>query len=592
MTSAIESAELAFNMSYNAHSFTDFRRPQNFDVGLLHSRMAFIFTELTFNYDLAIRSAVNGLRWFKVPLPKQITRGMVVNEMMLLHTGMSSLARDYSRMVSSPITAARAILRCWSCLAFGVSGSMLNALSSGALRECLGWDEENAKAYLHLHTANLAMVVPDSPEFVFAMSSVSVVGFLGFKRTASLAMKKAAEAFKKIPRKGHGDIGTFAEMTRVSAKSMFMMTKGCLMVSEGKVQEGIRLLSEGTDLATTHGLAVLEMISTNFSIGINSFILSEPKPALAKIEQLRMQANAASGFTSFAGRLWGELYGASYYDWNVVIWQIQALSESEQFPISRMFQLAAMSTDICAINAGEKPKGHGEGHCPEVRPGEKPRHQYFLEDLIPRFLQYIQSYKVNDYMPWSLTYSVVPNIALALLNLLFMRWHGEPPDDCALDKLVPAVKLIEKVLIKGAKIQRVVELSFCILLVLLGEALDPEGFASKAGVGRDRLARLERALKRADANNSAAYDFWMIINNFHVDRLRGKLTASSALSYQEQLEAFKNDTDVPIRLRACASLSLAYLPTEVSSLEKYIKVRASPTLIVDGGSRAIACGLL
>lgn len=138
MTSAIESAELAFNMSYNAHSFTDFRRPQNFDVGLLHSRMAFIFTELTFNYDLAIRSAVNGLRWFKVPLPKQITRGMVVNEMMLLHTGMSSLARDYSRMVSSPITAAREILRCWSCLAFGVSGSMLNALSSGALRECLG----------------------------------------------------------------------------------------------------------------------------------------------------------------------------------------------------------------------------------------------------------------------------------------------------------------------------------------------------------------------------------------------------------------------------------------------------------------------
>ena len=99
-------------------------------------------------------------------------------------------------------------------------------------------------------------------------------------------------------------------------------------------------------------------------------------------------------------------------------------------------------------------------------------------------------------------------------------------------------------------------------------------------------------MKRADANNSAAYDFWMIINNFHVDRLRGKLTASSALSYQEQLEAFKNDADVPIRLRACASLSLAYLPTEVSSLEKYIKVRASPTLIVDGGSRAIACGLL
>ena len=521
-----------------------------------------------------------------------VTVVVVVNEMMLLHTGMSSLARDYSRMVSSPITAARAILRCWSCLAFGVSGSMLNALSSGALRECLGWDEENAKAYLHLHTANLAMVVPDSPEFVFAMSSVSVVGFLGFKRTASLAMKKAAEAFKKIPRKGHGDIGTFAEMTRVSAKSMFMMTKGCLMVSEGKVQEGIRLLSEGTDLATTHGLAVLEMISTNFSIGINSFILSEPKPALAKIEQLRMQANAASGFTSFAGRLWGELYGASYYDWNVVIWQIQALSESEQFPISRMFQITAMSTDICALNAGYKPKGHGEGHCPEMQPGEKPRHQCFLEEVIPRFLQYIQSYKVNDYMPWSLTYSVVPNIALALLNLLFMRWHGEPPDDCALDKLVPAVKLIEKVLIKGAKIQRVVELSFCILLVLLGEALDPEGFASKAGVGRDRLARLERALKRADANDSAAYDFWMIINNFHVDRLRGKLTASSALSYQEQLEAFKNDTDVPIRLRACASLSLAYLPTEVSSLEKYIKVRASPTLIVDGGSRAIACGLL
>ena len=333
------------------------------------------------------------------------------------------------------------------------------------------------------------------------------------------------------------------------------------------------------------------MLSTNFSIGINSFILNETKPAQAKIEQLRMQANAASGFTSFAGRLWGLLYGAAY-DWNVVIWQTQALSESEQFPISRMFQLTAMSTDICALNAGYKPKGHGEGHCREMQPGEKPRHQCFLEEVIPRFLQYIQSYKVNDYMPWSLTYSVVPNIALALLNLLFMRWHGEPPDDCAFDKLVPAVKLIEKVLIKGAKIQRVVELSFCILLVLFGEALDPEGFASKAGVGRDRLARLERALKRADANNSAAYDFWMIINNFHVDRLRGKLTASSALSYQEQLEAFKNEPDVPIRLRACASLSLAYLPTEVSSLEKYIKVRASPTLIVDGGSRAIACGLL
>ena len=594
MTSAIESAELAFNMSYNARSFTDFRRPQNFDIGLLHSRMAFIFTELTFNYDLAIRSAVNGLRWFKVPLPKQITRGMVVNEMMLLHTGMSSLARDYSRMASSPITAAREILRCWSCLAFGVSGSMLNALSSGALRECLGWDEENAKAYLNLHTANLAMVVPDSPEFVFAMSSVSVVGFLGFKRTASLAMKKAAKAletWKKIPMKGYGDVGTFAEMTRVSAKSMFMMTKGCLMVSEGKVQEGIRLLSECTGLATAYGLAVLEMISTNFSIGINTFILNESKPAQAKIEQLRMQANAASGFTSFAGRLWGILYGAAY-DWNVVIWQIQALSESEQFPISRMFQLTAMSTDICALNMGQKPKGHGEGHCPPVQPGEKPRHQCFLEDLIPRYLQCIQSYKVNDYMPWSLTYSVVSNIAVGLLFLLFMRWHGEPPDDCALDRLVPAVKLIEKVLMKGAKIQRVNELSFCILLVLLGEALDPEGFASQAGVGRDRLARLERALKRADANNSAAYDFWMIVGNFHVDRLRGRLTASSALSHQERLEAFSNDADCPIRLRALASLVLAYLPTEVSSMDKYMKVRASPTLIVDGGSRAIACGLL
>ena len=97
-----------------------------------------------------------------------------------------------------------AIVRCWSCLAWAVSGTMINALSSEALRDCLGWDEENAKAYLHLHTANLAMVVPDSPEFVFAMSSVSVVGFLGFKRTASLAMKKAAEALKPTAAKRPG----------------------------------------------------------------------------------------------------------------------------------------------------------------------------------------------------------------------------------------------------------------------------------------------------------------------------------------------------------------------------------------------------
>lgn len=585
MGSAIESAELAFEMN---HTFKDFKRPQHFDIALLHSRMAFIFTEVTFNYDLAIHSAVKGLRWFKVPIPKKVTRGMIAKEMMLLHTGMSSMCSDYARLSSSPQAAAGAIVRCWSCLAWAVSGTMINALSSEALRDCLGWDEENAKAYLHLHTANLAMVVPDSPEFVFAMSSVSVVGFLGFKRTASLAMKKAAKAlktWKKESNKEHGERGTISEMMRASSQTLFFMTKGCLMVSDGKVPEGIRWLSEALGLATANGLAVFEMLITNFSVGINTFVRSEPRQAQASIEQLRLQGTAAFGHTSFAGRLFSILYNGAF-DWNLVTLQVEEHSEKEKFPVSRMLQMTAASSDISALLTGAKPKSHGEGHCPPEEPGEKPRHQCFLEDVIPQFLQSVQSYKVNDFMPWSLTYATTSNVALAILMLLVMRWDGETPDDCGFDKIVPAAKLMEKVLVKGAKIQRVNELSFHVLLVQLSEAMDPEGFAAPGGIGRARLAALQRALKRARPDNSAAYEIWSHIGNFHADRLRGALTASSALTYQERFEAIQNEPDMPSRLRSLSSLTLAYLPTQVSRLERYIKLRASGSVGAGG-----ICGL-
>jgi hypothetical protein len=116
--------------------------------------------------------------------------------------------------------------------------------------------------------------------------------------------------------------------------------------------------------------------------------------------------------------------------------------------------------------------------------------------------------------------------------------------------------------------------------------MDPEGFAAPGGIGRARLAALQRALKRARPDNSAAYEIWSHIGNFHADRLRGALTASSALTYQERFEAIQNEPDMPSRLRSLSSLTLAYLPTQVSRLERYIKLRASGSVAAGG-----ICGL-
>jgi hypothetical protein len=146
---------------------------------------------------------------------------MVAYEATLLHAGMSWMARGYSHLSrlrrkeeeareedSSIRTAgagggtgggagggstglvARAIVGCWNTLAWSISGATLNPLVVGALQETLGWPLQHAKAFAIMHAANLAAAVPDSPEYVSALSAVGVVGFLGMHPTATLALRR------------------------------------------------------------------------------------------------------------------------------------------------------------------------------------------------------------------------------------------------------------------------------------------------------------------------------------------------------------------------------------------------------------------
>ena len=82
---------------------------------------------------------------------------------------------------------ARAIVGCWNTLAWSISGATLHPLVVGALQETLGWPLQHAKAFAIMHAANLAAAVPDSPEYVSALSAVGVVGFLSMHPTATLA---------------------------------------------------------------------------------------------------------------------------------------------------------------------------------------------------------------------------------------------------------------------------------------------------------------------------------------------------------------------------------------------------------------------
>ena len=54
--------------------------PTDVQIGLMHARMSHMYCELTFNFDLAIPSAVNALRLMGAPPPERVSGGMVAYE--------------------------------------------------------------------------------------------------------------------------------------------------------------------------------------------------------------------------------------------------------------------------------------------------------------------------------------------------------------------------------------------------------------------------------------------------------------------------------------------------------------------------------
>lgn len=632
------------------------------DVGHLHARMSFLFTEMTFNFDLAVRSAALGLERFGVALPKRLTASMVVKELALLHAGLSGATdAGFKNKSASEIErngeTARAVVRCYSSLTYAVTGSMLNALSVEALQTFFpGWDEKNARAWLTLKTANVAeRLAPGSPEYVAAMTSAAVVGFFGMRRTRALACARAERAitawhvearrFRSRPSRREEDApraeatnekaddrgGDFSEryllwddsddasrddpsaarrlaQLRASASANFGLFSGVWAATSGNPRIGLRRLSATQRAARASAASVTEMLATQFIVGLYVFVdRDEPERARSALARLRQLSERGAGFAAFMARTWVVLFdveshvsgsrGEGLHD------VLTFLSESHRLPHSRMFSLVAMTNDVIrfalgnhqAANgyaAGEYANGEVSGEervtkrayaAPRKETAEETAR---LRKTLRTFFEHARSYETDDFLPWSLGYSVGIPLAIAALCLMFVASTGRDVVDARLASEL--VRRLAPVWKKGAVAQPLLRLPYALFAALAFEALDHEAFLfSKKG--KRHVKALEIAFSRATSANTPEYAAFAASAEFHVARWRGDFrnaakTVDGAVFLGDALAAAPPGFGMHL-----LALSHGYLPGNPARIERFEVIAAKSDA---GGERRATRGCM
>lgn len=533
-------------------------RPSNILVGLMHARLAMVYCELTFSFDLAIPAAVAALRLLGAPPPEHVSGGMVAFEATLLHTGMSSMTRGYSHLSRlrkkngnveggkkkrEGMLLARSIVHCWSVLTWSVTGATLNTLVVGSLKKTLGWPLELAKPYCIIHTANLAAAVRDSPEYPFALSAVGVVGFMGMHSMCSLAMDRASAALEELEKRFEPTCGQHRderereeeveEEKRVfqRALAIFHQTAGalCMCGIWGDQAKGVELLRRCQGEFRSIGNSVHEMIVTNFLISVSARV-GDDLDRVKYYNELRSMSEAATGYASYAGKIWTILHrsavlnvGGAWDDVPLAAPSLRKLTAEEGIPMPAYAMMTALSIDILwlAYDGLARNKttedsfvgAHSEAILKE------------LAKNIKELVQLIVTQGVDDFLPWTLLWACTFIIAHGMLIAYGMVWpsSSSTPPGCSRDELLPAMRLVEKVVEKGARAQPLCALSCRLLHVLLGEAIDPVKFgAPGTGEGVARVRALERELERASSETSfSEHDVAVREVQYHLERLTG-----------------------------------------------------------------------
>lgn len=296
---------------------------------------------------------------------------------------------------------------------------------------------------------------------------------------------------------------------------------------QGDIDGGVKLFRHAQGLFRLSDTPVMEMIVTNLLT--NAHVMLRPDHAEFSRRKLELADNAeyAVGYARFAARLWSVMY-----DFNSSMRaNVSALEAKEGFRTPAIFSAFVSAQEILTRltfrfeedavfyaedtgSGGEYGQTFGGGGGPS-RLSDDDDIARHISDLVTFTL----SLTVDEFLPWSLLYSIFPYIAAALLYAPSVRWSSRtPPPGCALEDVLPAVSLAEAVCAKGAKAQSSCAL-FCRLIhALLGEARDPIGFGATRGWGASRLAALERALASSTPANTAGHACLEALSRYHLRR--------------------------------------------------------------------------